>query len=282
MIRSTIVRLVVFASALALAVTGIWAAPVAAMPDPAPRGAQYVSIGDSFVANGSLASNRSRGECQQATDSVGRLVAERMRNVTFADWACGGADTEDIIAVTDLGPQIRGLSEKTEYVSISIGGNDEGLFGDMVQACIIGALCTEQDEREAMAKLGRIGPKLDRAYAAVREKAPNAKVVVLGYLQLMPRDPAGCFADALTGRTVVDFANRLQDGLNQAIADAAERAGFVMVNRNPPAGHSVCAPDGRRYVSLTGIGPQDQGIPVHPTLAGRQYTARLIADAFAA
>ncbi|WP_344785631.1 SGNH/GDSL hydrolase family protein [Gordonia caeni] len=267
--------------ALTLALSFGWAAPAAAMPDPGPRGAEYVSLGDSFVASGSMST--ATGEaCGQATDNVGRLVAQRMRGVSFADWACGGADTADFTEVTDKGPQIRGLSEKTKYVSISIGGNDENLFGGVVQDCLVGALCTEQHTRAALDKLDRLGPKLDRVYAAVRESAPNAKVVVLGYLRLLPDTPAGCFADVVTGPSVVRFANRLQAGLNGTIAEAAERAGFTMVNQEPPAGRSMCAPDGRRYVSLTGVGPRDAGVPIHPTLAGRKYTARLIADALAA
>lgn len=281
MTRSILVRSSILVSALALALSLLWAAPASAMPDPAPRDAEYVSLGDSFVASGSLATATGEG-CTQATDNVGHLVAKRMRGVSFADWACGGADTADFTEVTDKGPQIRGLSEKTKYVSISIGGNDESLFGGVVQDCLVGALCTEQDKRAALRKLDRLGPKLDRAYAAVRKNAPNAQVVVLGYLRLLPDDPAGCFADVVTGPSVVSFANRLQTGLNDTIADSAERAGFTMVNQEPPAGHSMCAADGQRYVSLTGVGPQDAGIPIHPTLAGREYTARLIADAFTA
>ena len=137
-------------------------------------------------------------------------------------------------------------------------------------------------EAEANAKLARLGPKLDRAYAAVQKKAPNAKVVVLAYLRILPKNANGCFADGLMGQHGVNVANRAQAKLNSTIATSADKAGFTVVNVDQPAGHDMCAADGKRYVSFTGIGPRDDGIPIHPTLAGRKYTANLIAKAFRA
>ena len=80
--------------------------------------------------------------------------------------------------------------------------------------------------KAALRKLDRLGPKLDRAYAAVRKNAPNAQVVVLGYLLvkevLLDPDgdwrnhlrepqsisieglPAGSRVDLITGRTLGD------------------------------------------------------------------------------
>ncbi len=63
------------------------------------------------------------------------------------------------------------------------------------------------------------------------------------------------------------------------IADAARRAAFTIVNAVPDASRSVCADDGRRWVSATGIGPSDEGTPFHPTRAGRAHLAHLVADA---
>ncbi|MFT3715879.1 MAG: SGNH/GDSL hydrolase family protein [Gordonia sp. (in: high G+C Gram-positive bacteria)] len=268
----------------ALAVVGVGAAtaPTAhAAPDLGKRGARYVSIGDSYVAAGSNVDNVNvtRG-CSQAPDDVGHLVARRMPGTTFADWACSGADTDDIVKNTSMGPQVHGLGPATRYVSVSIGGNDEAIFGDLVDDCLIGSKCTPQVKAKTFAKIERLGTRLDGTYAAIRSAAPNAKVVVVGYLRVLPKDPRGCFIDALTGRANVAFANRAQTALNDTIRDAAGRAGFTAVNIDQKPGHDMCAPDGRRYVSLTGFGPGDEGTPIHPTITGRRHVAGLIASAF--
>lgn len=272
---------------VALGFTGLFAAASAlvpalagAMPDPAPRGAGYVSLGDSFVAAGSPMTQVDKGACGQATDNVGVLVSQRLPGVSFADWACSGAETADIAGVSERGPQVRGLSGDTEYVSLSIGGNDEGFFSDLITGCLSGSGCTAEHERAALAKLDRLGPKLDDVYAEVRDAAPNAEVVVLGYLRVLPDDASDCFISAIAGPDADRIVNNVQNRLNEVIAESADRAGFTMVNQDQNDDHTMCAPDGQRYVSLTGIGPGDEGTPIHPTLAGREYSARLIAGAF--
>lgn len=271
------------ASALLLGGGGLAAPAASAASDLGPRGAQYVSIGDSYVAAGALADlYGSRGNptpsCSQAPDDVGHLVAKRLR-VSFADWACSGAETVDVLKNTPKGRQLNGLSGKTRYVSVSIGGNDEMIFGGLMANCLIGALCNTQFREATMAKIDRLGHRLDTVYAAIRTAAPNAKVVVLPYLRVLPGDPRGCFVDGLMGRDAVAFANRAENKLNATIIGAAKRAGFTVAD-DQQAGHDMCAPDGQRYVSMTGVGPKDDGVPIHPTLAGRQYTADLIAAAF--
>lgn len=273
-------RFVTSIAAAALAVPAVVLAPGAgAMPDPAPRDAQYVSLGDSFVAAGSFANSTTQG-CMQAPDDVGRLVAKKLRGVSFGDWACGGAATSDITGGATMGPQVPGLGPSTKYVSVSIGGNDEDLFADLLANCLFSANCTPAVERSAMAKTDRLAANLDTAYAAIREKAPNAEVVVLGYLRLAPDDVTGCFAGVHPGPHGAAVANRVQKKLNAEVKAASERAGFTYLQPTDAASRTMCGPDGQRYVSLTGIGPGDAGIPVHPTLAGRRYSAGLIADAF--
>ncbi|MEU1548352.1 hypothetical protein [Nocardia sp. NPDC005745] len=74
----------------------------------------------------------------------------------------------------------------------------------------------------------------------------------------------------------------MQRRLNDEVAAAAARAGFIMLNRWQDGANSVCAPDGERYVTATGLGPGDEGVAYHPTLTGREYSANLIAEAFLA
>ncbi|GAA1094944.1 SGNH/GDSL hydrolase family protein [Tsukamurella spumae] len=266
------------AAALAVAAAVAVTPAVAGAANFGPRGAQYVSLGDSYIAAGSIPTSL---ECN-APDNVGHMVAAQMPSVSFADWSCSGSTSTEIYTAQANPAQIGGLSANTKYVSVSTGGNDEQLFADLATNCILGGAvkCTPQVKREASAKLDRLPARLDTAYNAIRKNAPNAKVVVLGSLRVLPDSVAGCFLDPIAGQQSVTFANGIQRRLNAITADAAARHGFTMVNQWSPANRSVCAPDGQRYVSLTGFGPGDFGTPLHPTVEGRKYTAGLIANAF--
>ncbi|AHH19555.1 putative hydrolase [Nocardia nova SH22a] len=253
----------------------------AAPPDPYHRaGAEFVAIGDSYIATGAyLASLVQPGPCLQSSDSVARLIAAQMPQVSFADWSCGGAVTDDMTQIGAMGPQVEGLSAATKYVALSIGGNNGNIFGGTIADCFVGATCTPAKRAAVAAGLDALPAQLDSAYAAIRQHAPNAKVVVLGYPRILPDDPTGCFVDAVTGRDAVAFANTTQITLNSDIAAAADRAGFTYVDLSAAGDHSICARDGQRFVSFTGLENGDAGTAFHPTEAGRRYMA---AHAFAA
>ncbi|MGW5517536.1 GDSL-type esterase/lipase family protein [Nocardia africana] len=248
--------------------------PAAAAPEnPYHRGgAEFVALGDSYIDTGSY-STLIPGSCTQATDSVARLIAADMPQTSFGDWGCGGADTHDITERTAMGPQVDGLSDAARYVAVSIGGNDESLFGDLIHDCFVAATCTPNVRAAAQDKLTRLPQRLDAAFTTIRQRAPHAKIVALGYLKILPDDPTGCFVEAIAGRTGVAFSNTVQNALNGAISAAAARAGFVFVDPDAPGDHSICAPIENRYVTLTGLEPDDGGTPFHPTRLGRKYMA---------
>ncbi|AHH19557.1 putative hydrolase [Nocardia nova SH22a] len=256
----------------------------------APPSAEYVSLGDSYTAIGSLLSTVAPNPgCASAPDNVGHLVAAQLPGVSFDDRACGGADTSDITSTTvRSGPQIDGLSDETRYVSISLGGNNENFFGEILENCMMAEhpidTCTPQFQADEDRLLDNLGQSLDSTYAAIRAKAPNATIVVLGYTRILPDTIQGCFAAPKLTQSMVDIGNALQHRLNDIIGDAAQRAGFIMVNQwdRQDAYHSVCAPLGQTYVSMTGMLPTELGAPVHPTIQGRLYAAQLIAHAFLA
>ncbi|NKY41857.1 GDSL-type esterase/lipase family protein [Nocardia cerradoensis] len=258
-------------------------ATVSAAPpaDPSHRaGAEFVAIGDSYIATGAYpATLLQPGPCIQSSDSVAHLIAAQMPQVSFADWSCGGAVTDDMTQIGAMGPQVDGLSTATEYVALSIGGNNGNIFGGTIADCFVGAMCTQAKRAAVAAGLDALPTQLDTAYAAIRRHAPNAKIVVLGYPRILPDDPAGCFVDAITGRDAVAFANTTQATLNSDIAAAADRVGFTYVDPSAPGDHSICARDGQRFVSFTGLENGDDGSAFHPTEAGRRYMA---ARAFAA
>ena len=111
-----------------------------------------------------------------------------------------------------------------------------------------------------------LGPKLDAAYAAIRSRAPNARVLVLGYGR--PFANRTCFGTP--GVTLSEEAklNTLADNLNAKIRNRAQAAGFTYVDLNPYwAGHHVCSSNpytnGYSYLTLVDS--------YHPTRNGYRY-----------
>ncbi len=249
------------------------AAP-AATAQPAP--AEYVSLGDSYAAIGSVDRLTWRtSSCLQGTDNVGHLIAARLPGTTLVDRACAGATTDDVLQPTGRGRQVDSLSPATRYVTVSIGGNDGDAFETLATRCMFTPACT-QDAHAVVDRARRETPdRLRTTYRAIRAAAPNARVVVLGYPRGLPDRIEGCPLLAAIDPDQLDFTAHAWQEMNDTIAAVAAETGFTMVAEKSPDGHDMCAPDGARYISATGVGPGDDGTPVHPTRAGREYLAEL-------
>ncbi|KXP06485.1 SGNH/GDSL hydrolase family protein [Tsukamurella pseudospumae] len=272
--RSAAYRALLLASAgLLIFPAPAFAAPGSGAQNPSHRtGAEFVTIGDSYIGTGSVAATIP-GDCLQASDSVGRLVAAKMPQVTFGEWACGGADTRDITQRTPMGPQVDALSTSTKYVAVQIGGNDGTVFNRLITNCIVAVTCTQAFRNEAETTIAQLPGRLDTAFAAIARRAPKARIAVLGYVKILPDDPTGCVLEATPGRDAVAFGNRAEQMINDEVAAAARRAGFIYVDPTARGDHSICAPTGQRYVSITGLEPGENGTPFHPTQRGREFMA---------
>jgi lysophospholipase L1-like esterase len=222
----------------------------AAAPD------QYVALGDSYSAGNGAASSNLSISCGRNTYSYPYLVAGQRPNTALSFVACQGATTTDV-----LNSQVAALSSATEYVTITIGGNDIG-FANLVVTCTL-SNCASAIATANTAIATQLPAKLDAAYAAIRSHAPSATVVVLGY----PRPFAARTCPAAAGVTLDEEAglNAMADNLDGVIQSRAAAAGFTYGDPNPYwSGHDVCSstPYTNGYVSLL---PTDS---YHPTRAG--------------
>lgn len=265
---------------IAAVVAATAGAPSIASAEPA-AGAQLVSIGDSFMAAGSNAAAITGPvgtACNQATDNVAHLVASSFPQMTFADYSCVGALSTDVFTTSTRGPQIVGLTPDTKVAIVSIGGNDAG-FEQIATDCLFALSCPPEKKAQFSANVASVGPKLTGAYAAIRRAAPNARVFTVGYLPILPADAKGCLVGLINTQETITFLNGLQRQLNDTIIAESAKAGFTPVIPATSSDHSVCAADFQRYVSMTGTGAGDEGIPMHPTAPGRQYVAERVAIA---
>ncbi|MFC7915020.1 SGNH/GDSL hydrolase family protein [Streptomyces sp. NPDC057386] len=252
-------RLVVFVSSLLLAVgTALTGAATAQASNNAVAGG-YVALGDSYssgVGAGSYIS--SSGDCKRSTKAYPYLwnAAHAPSSFTFA--ACSGARTDEVLA-----NQLGGLSSSTGLVSISIGGNDAG-FADVMTTCVLSSdsTCLSRINTAKAYVDSTLPGKLDAVYNAIRSKAPNARVVVLGYPRFYKLGTT-CIGLSETKRSAINAA---ADHLDNAIAQRAAAHGFVFGDvRTTFTGHEICSSSSWLHsVNWLNIGES-----YHPTAAGQ-------------
>ena len=256
---------------LACLVTPFLLTLIAATPAAAAESTvDYVAMGDSY-SSGVGAPGQS-GLCLRSSRSYTTQWAERNDPASYRTVACGGAKTGDVLTW-----QVPFLSSRTDLVTITIGGNDAG-FADTVLSCTIGseATCAGKVNTARDYVTATLPGLLDRTYKAIRGKAPNAKVVVLGYPRLFDETNAYC------GIAGLSLAKRkvLNDGaddLAAVIGERARAAGFTWVDvRERFDGHGACAAS-PWINALTILPPTDS---FHPNTAG--YTSGYLPELTAA
>ncbi len=137
--------------------------------------------------------------------------------------------------------QLSALSTSTTYVTLSVGGNDAG-FTDVLTECALPAWasnCAGQVTTAQNYIKNTLPGSLSTLYASIKSKAPNAKVVAVGY----PRLFNGEDCNALTWFSPDDESrlNATADLINSKISTAATAKGFTFVSPvNAFIGHAVC------------------------------------------
>jgi lysophospholipase L1-like esterase len=222
------------------------------LPMPAPHAAdgEYVAMGDSY-SSGSGAGNYSDLRCTRSRNAYPAKWAEANAPSEFSFVACGGATIPDV-----EGAQLQALDPGTSLVSISIGGNDAG-FASTMLSCRYSteSACRSALERGATFVRDQLPGRLDSLYGAIKSRAPQAKVVVVGYPYLY-REGGLCLGGlSAAKRTMINDGSDL---LNGVIADRAGAAGFAFADARPTfAGHEICTTD--PWISSSAIHPTAEG-----------------------
>ena len=184
---------------------------------PGTGPAKYVALGDSYAAVGKVAPGAwgpGPVACVRTDDAYPTVVARELGVGTFVNASCGGAVADDFTAVGRTGapPQFDALDADTDLVSMTIGGNDVG-FAAVIVACALrpntapellpivdGATgnlskgfdptagCADVIDRQAAEALDDLDQRMDAVYAGIAERAPQARVVTVGYLAAVPED----------------------------------------------------------------------------------------------
>jgi lysophospholipase L1-like esterase len=267
------------ACVLAALVCWVVAAPSAQATSPL----RYVALGDSYsAASGVLPPDPAAPPaCLRSTSNYPHVIAgatcARLTDVT-----CGAADTEDFFTAQYSGvlPQLDAVRAETELVTMTIGGNDSGVFINSVVRCGAAGLSTAGQGSPCKDRYGSsfedtirttTYPALVNALQAVRDAAPAAEVAILGYPWIMP-ESGGCFARMPVAEGDVPYLRGIQATLNDAVRRAAAATGATYVNMSKASeGHDACQPLGVRWIE-----PVLQGtnaVVVHPNALGEQQMA---------
>jgi lysophospholipase L1-like esterase len=199
-------------------------------------GPSYVALGDSYSSGVGTRTYISDGtSCQRSTYAYPYLIAQS-RGFTLSFQACSGAKVSDV-----TGKQLGTLSTSTAYVTISVGGNDAG-FSSVITECAQPGWMSNCDGKinTAQSYINNTLPgSLSTLYGTIRSKAPNAKVVVVGYPRLFQGED--CNAGTWFSPSEETRLNQTADLLNSKLASAASAKGFAFANpTNAFIGHAVC------------------------------------------
>jgi len=199
-------------------------------------GPSYVALGDSYSSGVGTRTYISDGtSCQRSTYAYPYLIATQ-RSFTLSFQACSGAKIPDV-----TNKQLGTLSSGTAYVTLSVGGNDAG-FSSVITECAQPGWMSNCDGAINTAQ-GYINNTLPGAlstlYATIRSKAPNAKVVIVGYPRVFNGED--CNAGTWFSPTEESRLNQTADLLNSKLSAAASAKGFGFANPTSAfVGHAVC------------------------------------------
>ncbi|MEV0199719.1 SGNH/GDSL hydrolase family protein [Nonomuraea sp. NPDC050691] len=175
---------------------------------------------------GRLPAGEGAAPCHRARGSYVPLVAGAHRFGGGAGfWACSGATTGQLLrGQHGQRPQVARVDRSTSLVTVTIGGNDAG-FARVLTACIVklpwSSACVDQDA-EVARRVDGLRSGLHGVLRELRARAPQARIIVLGYPRPFPARPA----DRVDNLSTEDqlWLNRVTRRLNDVMREAA--AGF--------------------------------------------------------
>ena len=116
-------------------------------------------------------------------------------------------------------------------------------------------------------------PKLSAVLDGIRQRSPNARIVVTGYGLYIK--PDGCWPLQPVLPTDADFLQGSVNALNAVIKRQAEAHGDTYIDLvTPSAGHDSCQSASQRW--LEGYVPVHPAAPLHPNQSGEAAYASVI------
>ncbi|MFI9719772.1 SGNH/GDSL hydrolase family protein [Streptomyces sp. NPDC052396] len=250
---------------------------------PVTGGERYVALGDSYTSGPGIP-EQSGGDCARSSVNYPSLTAKALHQKSFRDVSCSGAKTGDMWQAQGAnGPQLNALGRTTRLVTVGIGGNDVG-FGEIIRTCAqlsvsdpAGDPCRKQytagGTDQLTQRINDTAPKIAQVLAAIHQRAPKAKVVLVGYPSIMPDNGVGCFPAVPMAAGDVAYLRDTEKQLNAMLQAQAGKAHIRYADTyRATVGHDVCQPEATRWIE--GAQPSRPAAPFHPNADGEQAMSR--------
>ncbi|MGV9353939.1 SGNH/GDSL hydrolase family protein [Streptomyces misionensis] len=252
---------------------------------------EWAALGDSYTAGGFVGDpqpplgSASRDGCDRTSDAYPGVVERELdefppgRPVHLTNVSCGNATIAEIADTTispvqppaegwpAVDPQIQRakLNDKTDVVTIGVGGNSLP-FGGMLLKCLqLGATpgksCREyytsppEGEENIQDKLARVQDEYVQMLAKVHEAAPNARVITIGYPAVLPEEGSDCNRLDITELGAIKHADIdwLRDNVLKPLNNTIQRVTSFFGDRytdvySSSVGHDACQPAGVKWI----------------------------------
>lgn len=230
-----------------------------------------------------------RNRCHRSAHAYSQVVTGNNEFAGGSSFvACSGAVADHLDNPnhdnTGEDPQYDALSDETSLVTMTMGGNDLG-FADVVTDCIINGqrgvgpnTCQAKHDQRIEDELTRLHDELVDRYREIKEKAPNARVIIVGYPPLFVTDPSDNYGNLLFAEDQV-WMNEVAGDLNAMLAAAAQEAGVEFVDPTQAFdGHGIGSDD--PWINDLDLGGPGFAIAnpssFHPNAAGHAAIADLV------
>lgn len=286
----------------------LWFDGVDVATDDGGPGPAYVALGDSFSAGEGAGdylpgTDENADVCHRSENAYPERVG-RARDMEPAFVACSGAKTADYWGpqgnMVSQPPQRDLLTEDTELVTLSMGGNDIG-FSSVVKDCVLFKLrpvgngdCQDRVARARQDLTNWSGDNQERSAPPamtamlqdIRERAPNARILTLGYPHVFPAVTDGQCTTGVNEvvflqREMVDvrgLINALNTEISQLTTTSGASAEYVDVS-DVLDGNDLCQEDSdKRYINklILTTGPATYNQSYHPNARGQRELANRV------
>jgi lysophospholipase L1-like esterase len=251
----------------------------------------YVSLGDSYTSAPLVPfpTGNPLG-CARSTNNYPSAVSRVIHPSPFTDVSCGSATTVNMTQPQSVPggtnqPQFNALGAGDQLVTVGIGGNDAGLIG-VAETCAqldlfapTGTACknhyTASGSDPNVAAIDATGAKVAAVIQGIHQRAPSARVLVVGYPDGLPVDGSNCWPLVPLSSGDIAYFNSLEQRLNSVLSQQASANGAKYVDTfTSSIGHDACKPPGVAWVN--GIIPNSVAYPLHPNQAGEQNMANQV------
>ena len=217
----------------------------------------YVALGDSYTAAPGVPQTEQETGCLRSNGNYASLVANQLES-DFVDVSCTGASTVSLVGAQHSAdhvhpPQFAALSADTSLVTLGIGGNDLKLFETMVGTCgqfglsdPDGSPCRDymkdagKEKDFLVEKIHKVGGRVKAALKGIHDRAPQARVVLVGYPQPLPSKGTCRILPLAKGD--YPYVRGLVVKLNDALRTAAKKAKADFIDMvKASKGHDICA-----------------------------------------